>query len=176
MKDQILKLRKEGKTYKEIVTILNCTKSKVCYYCGINQREKTVARVKKRRKSDVLISKIERFKNRIISEKSRSFQRRDGSMLIPRIEYNFTLEDVKLKIGNEPRCYLSGKLLDLSNGKSFHFDHIIPATKGGTNTLENLGLLSSEINKMKSDLTIEEFLQNCKEILEYNNYSVIKQK
>lgn len=40
MKEQILKLRKEGKTYKEIVEELNCAKSTVSYHCGKGQKEK----------------------------------------------------------------------------------------------------------------------------------------
>ena len=42
MKEQILKLRGEGKTYKEITEILGCGKSTIAYYCGENQKEKTL--------------------------------------------------------------------------------------------------------------------------------------
>jgi 5-methylcytosine-specific restriction endonuclease McrA len=34
MKDQILKLRAEGKTYDEIVQIIGCAKSTVAYHCS----------------------------------------------------------------------------------------------------------------------------------------------
>ena len=40
MKEEILKLRKEGKTYNEIVEILGCAKSTVNYHCKkINNNE-----------------------------------------------------------------------------------------------------------------------------------------
>lgn len=34
MKNKILKLRKEGKTYAEITSILGCSKSTISYHCG----------------------------------------------------------------------------------------------------------------------------------------------
>ena len=34
-------------------------------------------------------------------------------------------------------------------------------------------LLSPQVNQMKSDLTVDELLGLCKEILIYNNYTVI---
>ena len=50
MKDQILKLRQEGKTYNEIKSILGCSKGTISYYLGKNQKEKTDERRKRRRK------------------------------------------------------------------------------------------------------------------------------
>jgi len=41
MREQILKLRLEGKTYKEISAILGCSKGTIAYYCGKGQKEKT---------------------------------------------------------------------------------------------------------------------------------------
>lgn len=34
MKEKILKLREEGKSYRQIQTILNCSKSVISYHCG----------------------------------------------------------------------------------------------------------------------------------------------
>ena len=34
MKDEILKLRKEGKSYKQIKEILKCSKSTISYHCS----------------------------------------------------------------------------------------------------------------------------------------------
>ncbi len=50
MKEQILKLRKEGKTYDEIVKIVGCSKGTVSYYCGKGQKEKSKLRQNKRRR------------------------------------------------------------------------------------------------------------------------------
>lgn len=40
MKEQILKLRSEGKTYTEIKEILKCSKGTISFYCGEGQKEK----------------------------------------------------------------------------------------------------------------------------------------
>lgn len=41
MKDRILELRAEGKTYSEIKKELGCSKATISYHCGNNQKEKT---------------------------------------------------------------------------------------------------------------------------------------
>lgn len=46
-KDQILNLRKQGKTYQEICNILGCSKSTVSYYCDPKGREKVKDRKEK---------------------------------------------------------------------------------------------------------------------------------
>ena len=48
MKEKILQLRNEGKSYKEIREILKCSKSTISYHCGDGQKEKT----KERRKDE----------------------------------------------------------------------------------------------------------------------------
>jgi 5-methylcytosine-specific restriction endonuclease McrA len=40
MKDQILKLRKEGRTYKQITEILGCSKAVVSYHCSEKVKQK----------------------------------------------------------------------------------------------------------------------------------------
>lgn len=49
MKEQILKLRAEGKTYKEIKDVLGCSKGTIAYHCGDGQKEKSRNRVNKSR-------------------------------------------------------------------------------------------------------------------------------
>jgi hypothetical protein len=44
MKDEILRLRAEGKTYTEIQEALGCSKGTISYHCGYGQREKVRAR------------------------------------------------------------------------------------------------------------------------------------
>lgn len=51
MKDAILKLRGEGKTYMQIKAEVGCAVSTVSYYCGEGQKEKTIKRNKKRSKN-----------------------------------------------------------------------------------------------------------------------------
>ena len=47
LKNSILKLRSEGKTYKQICEILNCSKSTVSYYCDPYGSEKVKKRKEK---------------------------------------------------------------------------------------------------------------------------------
>ncbi len=50
MKDEILKLRNLGKTYKEIVGILGCSKALVSYHSSVKVRENFKAYRRKNRK------------------------------------------------------------------------------------------------------------------------------
>jgi hypothetical protein len=49
VKEDILKLRSEGKSYSQIQTTLGCSKGTISYHCGEGQKQKTSARIKKRR-------------------------------------------------------------------------------------------------------------------------------
>ena len=64
MKEKILELRKEGKTYNQIVEILGCSKSTVSYHCGIGQKEKTKKRTGILRDSNPIIQKLDNYKTR----------------------------------------------------------------------------------------------------------------
>ena len=182
--NKIIELKKEGLSYNKIMKELNCSKSTISYYLGDNQKEKTKKRsIKIKSKPEfVLQKKLYAFRyrdnlgKRVLS-KVRDFQRREGSKIsITKPELTFNIEDFLLKIGNEPKCYLSGEPINLYETKSYCIDHIIPATKGGENTLENAGLISSTLNKMKSDISVEELLEKCIQVLEYNGYVVTKNK
>jgi len=45
LKESILQLRLEGKSYAEIANELNCSKGTISYYCGVGQAEKTKTRL-----------------------------------------------------------------------------------------------------------------------------------
>lgn len=174
MKEKILQLRKQGKTYKEIKQILGCSKGTIAYYCGVDQKEKTRNRTRKLRLNNTLSQKIDKFKNKNNIYKIRDFQRRENGHLLNKGIMTFTIEDVLKKIGNNPTCYLSGEKLDISDSKNFSLDHIVPASRGGSNTLDNLDIVSSIVNQMKHNLTIEEFLNKCIQILRFNGYKIEK--
>lgn len=53
LKDEILKLYAEGKSYNQIVDILGCSKSNVSYHCGKGQKEKTQNRQKQSRHRNI---------------------------------------------------------------------------------------------------------------------------
>ena len=71
MKEEILKLKSEGKSYGEIKKILNCSKGTISYHCGKGQKEKTKIRIKKRRQN-ILLHKVENFKHRKIKNAKES--------------------------------------------------------------------------------------------------------
>jgi IS30 family transposase len=166
MKEKILKLRLEGKTYNQISKILGCAKSTICYHCGEGQVRKTNERAKKSFKN----------LNRILKRKKDNFSRINGSRngVGNRVCLLFSSEEFKRKIGENPTCYLTGRKIDILQPKTYHCDHIFPVYKGGQSTLDNLGLLCRDANMAKGRLTIDEFLNLCSEVLTHNGYEVRK--
>lgn len=176
MKDEILKLRSKGYSYNRISKELGCAKSTVCYYCSDGQVEKARDRKRKNRavnKRAILTRKVDRLRV-VLKNRTRDFQRRNGGYLTSKMERNFTINDLLEKIGESPSCYLTGRTIDLYNRPSYHMDHIIPPEKGGTNELSNLNIAIKEANIAKQDMTIEEFLSFCSEVLQHNGYRVTK--
>lgn len=80
----------------------------------------------------------------------------------------FNAKQLLEKIGEDPVCQLTGRPIDLSDGPSYHLDHIVPKTKGGDNSLSNCQILCREANQAKGDLTPEEFLKLCEEVISWN--------
>lgn len=180
MKEKILNLREKGFSYKKICEELKCSKGTVSYYLGENQKEKTNNRTRKRREN-VLTRKLETYKHRkkrYVDEMIRKFNKRDSDLkkkdkINKEIEQTFTINDVIQKFGVNTVCYLSGEKINLFED-TYSFDHIIPASKGGDNTIENLGITHKVVNNMKGDLFVDELLDWCKKILEHNGYTVLK--
>jgi 5-methylcytosine-specific restriction endonuclease McrA len=72
------------------------------------------------------------------------------------------------KIGDNPVCYLTGRKIDLLDGKSYHLDHIIPKDKGGSNTLDNCNIACKDANQAKGNLLYHEFILLCEEVLDHH--------
>lgn len=178
MENQIKALRDEGKTYKEISQIVGCAKSTVAYYCGNGQKKKNTIRKQKYRRKIVISNKVAHFQcDRKLKDKSEDFQRErflseKGETRLGKRNISFRWRDVIFKYGWETNCYLTGRKIDLREPTTYQFDHKIPYSKGGTCTLENLGIACKEANLAKSDMMIDEFLLLCKEVLEHNGYEV----
>ena len=81
----------------------------------------------------------------------------------------FKVKDLLEKIGDNPTCYLSGRPIDLLDGKSYHLDHIVPKNKGGANTLDNCNIACRDANQAKGNLLYHEFIVLCKEVLEFHH-------
>ena len=179
MKEQILELRQAGKSYKEICQTLGCSKSTVAYHCGKGQKEKTQDRQRVRRKDLVILKKVENFQHdRKIGVKTEDFQRDrlvnsgKGPTLGKR-HLTFRWQDVIEKFGWETTCYLTGRKINLRHPKTYQFDHVVPVAKGGSSTLDNLGICCRNANHAKYDMSVDEFLNLCKEVLEHHGYKML---
>jgi len=191
MKEEILKLRNDGKTYNQIKEILGCSKGTIAYHCGDGQKEKSSRRRKKRREN-ILLRKVDGFKYRTynkepitdkdeknrkdVVESIRKFQKRENGVnggVNKEIKKTFNWEDVLNEYGENTICYLSGEKLNLYE-TNYQLDHIIPASRDGDNSLDNLGITHKVVNNMKGDLTPEELFEWCVKILKHNGYNVTK--
>lgn len=183
LKDQILELRSLGYSYRQIQEKLNCSKGTIAYHCGQGQKDKTAnRRILNRSKQHPLIRKIEYFKNKYdkpllkLSTENKTLNRIlrlkiESFSMIEKGVYNnmsFTVQEFLNKVGDHPTCSLTGRPINLMKPSSYQLDHIVPRSKGGLNNIDNCQLLCKEANQAKHDLTMEEFIQLCKEIVDYN--------
>jgi len=60
------------------------------------------------------------------------------------------------------QCPLTGRELTPDNCS---IDHVIPLSKGGSHTKDNAQLVVAEVNHAKGNLTEEEFLQLCRDVV-----------
>lgn len=178
VKNQILDLRKQGLSYNKIQKIVGCSKGTISYYCGKNQKEKKNLRQQKRRSGNILRNKIEAFLCRKYKSIIYDIDNRDIRKILQiklrffsmnrktkKVKQKFSLQDLIDKIGNNPTCYLTGRPIDLSDGRSYHLDHIIPISKGGDNSLNNCGIACKEANQAKHNLSKDEFIKLCEEVI-----------
>jgi hypothetical protein len=202
LKEKILKLREKDYSYNQISKELQCSKSIISFHCSPSYRKKSDESHKRycKTESGVLSKKLETFKNQPerrkksrkfkkrkrkrgkrekdksspLTRKLHNFKRRDkrGYSKVGRMKKNYGINDVKEKIGEEPYCYLTGRVIDIQNRSEFHFDHIMPVSKGGSNDLYNLGITCKEANQAKANLTTGEFVSLCAEILMHHGYKV----
>ena len=170
MKEKILQLRAEGKSYKQIHKELGCSTGLIAYHCGDGQKKKATQRKKlylstlrgilKRKKDN--FSHVHRIRGR------KRYNRRES--------LSFSSKDFLSKMTANPVCYLTGRPIDLLAPKTYQCDHITPVAKGGKSTLDNLGIACRDANQSKHDLTLEEYLQLCKEVLVHHGFDVIDKR
>lgn len=156
MREQILTLRGQGKSYKDIAEELQIPYRRVEYYCNPN------------------ISKIQLASRRKHAARNRIFKKVVNFHRNSRINVgsNFTFKQFLETCGDKPRCYISNTEIDLNDGPSYAIDHVIPVAQNGDNGLANARLIRADVNRMKSDKTPQELFALCREVLEANGYKV----
>jgi hypothetical protein len=177
MKEKILKLRAEGKTYNEIVDAIGCSKGTVSYHCGPGQKQKSAQRRKDNRNNRPLVVKLGKFKARKkLTNKCRDFQRKRGisGVYLDGRDNIFTTKELVEKLSKNPYCYLTGDKIDLLKPSTYSLDHIIPVCEGGDNTIDNMGLTTRKANMSKGKMFLNEYIELCKKVLIKNGYSVNK--
>lgn len=176
-KENILRLRAEGKTYNQIQAELGCSKGTISYHCGEGQKEKNRKCKAKNRARDNHYDKVYRFlaekipttarvgKNdkKAFREKIRDFHR----YLKQEAEEKFTTEEFKEKFKDVEECYLTGRPIDFSDTRTYQLDHIVPRSRGGTNSISNCGLAVKEANYAKGNQSLEEFIMMCYDVVKH---------
>lgn len=185
-KDQILELRSQGLSYRKIHKIVGGSRSMIPYYCNATTKHKSQScRKKHRNKQHPFKKKIESF---IYAKKSitqlKNIKPYKDSKLIYKKILNFnqagdkngmmTLDEVQDKFGTNTTCYLTGDAIDVNKPRTYHFDHKVPVSKNGDNSIDNLGICTKEANMAKRDLTPDEFIALCKKVLIHQGYTVTK--
>ena len=142
----MIELRSLGKTYIEIASTLSCSEWTVKHQLIPNRKKNQQRYFRKKGTDDPLFLKRKRF-------------------LIKGTVIPFSLGELKSKIGKEPRCYLTGEPIDLMKPETYSLDHIIPISRGGKSSLDNIGLCKSDVNQAKYDMTPTEFISLCKRVI-----------
>ncbi len=189
---EIPKLKAEGKTYQEIMKILGCQRSSIAYHANPKFKQRRLITAIKYRKLNPIASKIHTFyyrpKNQpnippkfdravwyILDVRLTSFSK-DRGYSMTKNQRKFKVQDILDKFGEKTNCYLTGQPIDLSHPEEYQFDHILPKSKGGDNSINNLGICTKAANMAKHDLSFLEFIQLCKSVLQHNGYDVIKKE
>ena len=179
-------LRAQGLSYKDIQNTLGCSKSTISYHLAPGQKQKTKQRRKnvphhtyihvkrtstfqnckprKQKKENNIKPKTPRQMSKAITDKASRFQRNN----------NFTYKDVHAKYGDHFQCALTGRPLSWNKPQEYEYDHILPTARGGTACLDNLQILCTDANRAKNDMTDQEFLDLCKEVVLHAGYKVWK--
>jgi 5-methylcytosine-specific restriction endonuclease McrA len=183
---QIIAFRKKGLSFNQIAKQLKCSKSTVSY--ALRKKTRDIAKQKENDKplhERRLSKKVFRFKNpkppiknkpawylsnsprqisKSISTKASTFQR----------TMTFNYKDVHEKYGDHFPCALTGRPLEFNEPQTYEYDHILPTSRGGDNSIDNLQLLCPEANKAKGMMTDDEFKDLCREVIIHAGYKIYK--
>ena len=170
---QIKDLRSQNFTYRQIAAEIGCSIGVIgSVLSGAHIAYGT--KEKKPKKKYKYVHNANPSIKRIISLRLGNFRGRQKDGSIGRKNCSLSTQDVLDKIGTNPICYLSGRVLDLSDRNTYALDHIVPATKGGDNSLDNLEIVHRDVNRAKNNLLNNEFIQLCLDVVMHNGYDCIK--
>lgn len=145
----MLDLKNQGKTYIEIASKLGCSEWTVKYHLMKCRKKSQLNYENCKKTTDPLYFKHKRF-------------------LITGTIESFSLSQLKNKIGNTPICYLTGEPIDLMRPETYSLDHIIPISRGGKSSIENVGLVKLDVNYAKHNLMPNEFIALCHRVASHN--------
>jgi hypothetical protein len=169
---------------------LGCAKSTIAYHCNPEYNKSS-----KKRRAELKRSKIDRkvdnFRNTkgnktfLTSEKVDDYEKiksRIGTKICnfqrkysKHSNKKFCTKDIIKMIEENPYCYLTGDKIDISYPSGFALDHKLPACRGGSNELDNLGICTLISNQSKSYQTIDEYIELCKKVLINFGYKISKE-
>ncbi len=62
------------------------------------------------------------------------------------------------------RCALTGRLL---TPETASLDHVVPVSCGGEHVMENAQVLHKDVNRAKTTMSNDEFIQLCRDVVEH---------
>lgn len=183
---KIKELRQKGYSFRQIASQLKCSISTVSY--TLRAKTRKLAKEKQLRlpiHEKKIHNKIYTFKNpktrttpiptwylnqtkrqinKSISAKAHNFQKKMA----------FNYKDVYKKYGDVFPCALTGRPLNFNEPHTYEYDHVMPHSRGGDNTIDNLQILCPEANQAKGMMTDPEFINLCKEVIIHAGYKIYK--
>lgn len=149
--EKILRLKSQGYSAKEIAGILKlATRTVQARISG--SRDKL---------NGIIVEKLNKYQK---GHRSDSI-----SNLVP-----LDKDAAKAKIKDTRSCYLSGRPITLTDKTSWSLDHKNPRSRGGTNSIQNMGVACQIANRSKQDMTVKEYLELCQDVLQNHGYIVYK--
>lgn len=162
---RVSELRQTGMGYGSIAKALGVSKSLVRYYVNPAERERSKSATTEARKNNPLRFKL----YRMLTRKLGNYVRGSGDRTLAKLNY----PEIVAKFTDNPRCYMTGTTIDLMQPSTYHLDHIVPVSRGGSSTLDNLGLAIRVVNQSKADMTPDEYISLCKQVLEFHGFTII---
>ena len=154
--------------YKRIAKEVGCSPNTVKFHLSDKAKEDGRRRSRKAK----FAKKLGRFRHRL-RERKKNFDRVEGSDRKSKAAKTFSPKQLLKHIGDNPVCYLTGESIDLKKYDTYEFDHIIPVSKGGKNTLRNFGLAAKGVNQAKGNLSVKDFVAMCRKVVAHADAGLV---